>query len=299
MTAVQLAFFSALDIALYTARSYTGKRFADACPGAPEAGTYVFSAVTGLVGWAATVLCAGGLRAALSPVTLLCGVAAGASLLLYNLGCIRAATTGPFAVQSVLGMFGSVLPPLLFDAAVRGLRLSALQYMGVTAVLCACVLLHPGSRGANARIQRGYWGWVALMFCANGVYSILMEAQQRLTGGAQRAEMVASVFLSMAVLSLVCLIAAQGARWRRAFCLPRRAWGYALASAGTLTAAMHLLVVLLGFIPAAVLYPVQNSAILVLLVLLSAVRLHERLTRRALTGVAAALAGIAALSLQP
>lgn len=52
-----------------------------------------------------------GLKSSLSVVTLLCGVSAGMVLFLYNLGCIRAVKTGPYVIQSIVGMFGCVLPP--------------------------------------------------------------------------------------------------------------------------------------------------------------------------------------------
>lgn len=60
---------------------------------------------------------------------------------------------------------------------------------------------------------------------------------------------------------------------------------------------MNLLVILLKYVNASVLYPIQNSAILVLLVLLSAVHLKERIGKFTIVGIVFALAGIAALGL--
>ncbi len=296
MTPLYLILLSALDIILYTIRSYTSKLYADSCREEPMQAALVFSIITGLTGFFLTVLFAGGLKSSLSVVTLLCGVSAGAVLFLYNLGCIQAAETGPYAVQSVIGMFGCVLLPLLFERLLWNVTLSWVQYIGIVCVLCSFVFLN--LRGLHLdNTQTGYYGWVALLFFSNGIYSTIIAAQQRWVGNSQRCEMVSAVFLSMAVISLVYLLAGRKAHIRTAFKLTPKSWRYALASGAALTAAMNLLVVLLSYVSASILYPVQNSAVLVLLILLSAVHLHEKIYRHTAAGILAALLGIVALSL--
>ena len=115
MAPLYLILLSALDIILYTARSYTSKLYADSCHEEPIQATLVFSAITGFVGYFLTILFSGGLKSSLSVITLFCGVSAGMVLFLYNLGYIRAAKTGPYAIQSIIGLFGCVLLPLLFE----------------------------------------------------------------------------------------------------------------------------------------------------------------------------------------
>lgn len=296
MPPIYLVLLSVLDIILYTIRSYTSKLYADSHTEHPMQATLVFSVITGLAGFCLTVLFSGGLNSLPSAITLLCGVSAGLVLFLYNLGCIRAATTGPYAIQSIIGMFGCVLLPLLFDRFVWDVTLSGMQYTGIICVLCSFVFLN--LNGARMEgVQKGYYGWVALLFFSNGVYSVIMAVQQRLEGSAKRCEMVSTVFLSMAVLSLAYLLAGCKADLKTAFKLEPKSWCFALASGTALTAAMNLLVILLGYVSASVLYPIQNSAILVLLVLLSAVHLHEKIYKHTIAGILTALLGIAALSL--
>lgn len=296
MTPLYLILLSALDIALYTIRSYTSKLYADSSHDEPMQATLVFSVVTGLVGFFLTLLFSGGLKSSLSVVTLLCGVSAGMVLFLYNLGCIRAAKTGPYAIQSIVGMFGCVLLPLLFERFLWNVTLSGTQYVGIICVLCSFVFLNlKGSRLDG--VQKGYYGWVALLFFSNGIYSVIIAAQRRWVGSGQRSEMVSTVFLSMVLISLVYLLVGCKANLKTAFNLAPKSWCYALASGIALTAAMNLLVVLLGYMSASVLYPVQNSAILVLLILLSAVHLHEKIYKHTIVGIVAALFGIIALSL--
>ena len=157
------------------------------------------------------------------------------------------------------------------------------------------VLRHNGNESIG--IQKGFYGWVALLFFANGIYSTIVIAQQRWTGYAQRSEMIAVVFLTLAIISVLYLIWGCKTNVKTAFQLQKRSWCYALTSSAALSVAMNLLVILLQFVNASVLYPIQNSAILVLLVLLSAVHLKERIGKFTIVGIVFALAGIAALGL--
>lgn len=62
MAPLYLILLSALDIILYTARSYTSKLYADSCHEEPIQATLVFSAITGFVGYFLTILFSGGAK---------------------------------------------------------------------------------------------------------------------------------------------------------------------------------------------------------------------------------------------
>lgn len=295
MASVFLVFLSLADIVLYTLRSYTNKLFAISYEGPSSMATPVFSAITGVSGFLFTVLLSGGM-ALPTGITVCCGIAAGGILFLYDLGNIRAAKTGPYSIQSMASMFGCVMLPLLFERLLWGVRLSGLQILGVIMILISFVSLNM-SKKEDVRIKKGFYGWILLLFVANGIYSTILAAQQRWTGTEQRYQMIALVFLTMALVSVLYLIVGLKVRIRTAFCLPKRSWFYALASSAALTAAVNLLVILLGYIPASVLYPIQNSAILILLILLSAILLRENISRSIAVGILFALAGIFLLSL--
>lgn len=295
MPPVILALMSLADIVLYTIRSYTNKLFAVSYEGMPSMATPIFSAITGLSGFLFTVLLSGKMELP-DMTTLLCGISAGCFLFLYDLGNIRAAKTGPYSIQSIIGMFGCVMLPLLFERLLWNVSLTPLQMSGIIAILFSFVCLNLNKK-ENIGVRKGFYGWAALLFLANGIYSTIVAAQQRWTGNARRCEMIAVVFLTLAAVSVLYLIFGCKADIKSAFSLKKRSWRYALASSAALAAAMHLLVILLGHVSASVLYPVQNSAVLILLVLLSAVHLHERISKHTIVGMVFALAGIAALSL--
>lgn len=295
MTPAVLVLLSCADIVLYTVRSYTNKLFVISYEGKPTTATPVFSTITGFAGFLFTVLLSGKLELP-SITTLLCGISAGCVLFLYDLGNIRAAKTGPYAIQSIIGMFGCVLLPLLFENILWGVSLSALQMLGVIAVLFSFVFLNLNNKN-SVGTQKGFYGWVALLFFANGIYSTIVVAQQRWTDYSQRCEMIAVVFLTMVVVSLLYLTLGCKENMKTVFRLKRCSWCYALASSLALSVAMNLLVILLRYVNAYILYPIQNSAILILLVLLSALHLREKISKLTIVGILFALAGIIALSL--
>lgn len=295
MSPVFLVLLSIADIVLYTIRSFTNKLFAISYDGKPAMATPVFSAITVFSGFLFTVLLSGGIQLP-NMTTLLCGISGGCILFLYDLGNIRAAKTGPYSIQAIICMFGCVMLPLLFERFLWGVRLTALQRLGVIAVLFSFVYLNLNNK-ESIGIQKGFYGWVALLFFANGIYSTIVIAQQRWTGYAQRSEMIAVVFVTLAVVSVLYLLLGCKTNVKSAFQLQKRSWCYALTSSAALSVAMNLLVLLLQFVNASVLYPIQNSAILVLLVLLSAVHLKERIGKFTIVGIVFASAGIAALGL--
>lgn len=295
MSPVFLVLLSLTDIILYTVRSYTNKLFAISYEGTPSMATPIFSAITGFSGFLFTVLLSGKLPLP-NAVTLLCGVSAGCVLFLYDLGNIRAATTGPYSIQSIIGMFGCVMLPLLFETVLWNVRLSAMQMLGLLAILFSFIYLNLNNK-ETIGIQKGFYGWAALLFFANGIYSTIVVAQQRWTGYSQRCEMIAVTFLTLAAVSMLYLIFGCKTTVKSAFHLKKSCWCCALASSAALSAAMNLLVILLGHVNASILYPIQNSAILILLVLLSAVHLREKISKLTIAGIVFALAGIVALSL--
>lgn len=295
MSPVFLVLLSIADIVLYTVRSFTNKLFAISYDGKPALATPIFSAITGFSGFLFTTLLSGGIQLP-SMTTLLCGISGGCILFLYDLGNIRAAKTGPYSIQTIIGMFGCILLPLLFERLLWDVSLTALQLLGVIAVLFSFIYLNLNSK-ESIGIQKGFCGWVALAFFANGIYSTIVIAQQRWTGYTQRSEMIAVVFLTLAVVSVLYLILGCKTNVKSAFQLQKHSWCYALTSSAALSVAMNLLAILLKYVNASVLYPIQNSAILVLLVLLSAVRLKERISTFTIVGIVFALVGIAALGL--
>lgn len=138
---------------------------------------------------------------------MLLGCINGVVLFLYNLGMIHASRTGPYAFQSIVMLFGSIVVCLLFSAVYWGDRLTVLQMAGIAVMLAAFVVLNGG--GIDFRgVKKGYFFWVVSLFFTNGFYGVVMDAQQRLYPH-ERKEMIIVTFFSSGFVSLIYLFATQ------------------------------------------------------------------------------------------
>ena len=98
-------------------------------------------------------------------------------------------------------LFGSIVVCLLFSAAYWGDRLTFSQMAGIAVMLIAFVVLNGG--GIDFRgVKKGYFFWVISLFFTNGIYGVLMDAQQRLYVQ-ERNEMIIVTFFSSSVVSLL------------------------------------------------------------------------------------------------
>lgn len=284
----------ALCIACYTGQTFLNRSFSTAYDGPVNTATSVYAALYGFIVSAIT-LCLMGLRFAPSGTTVLLGCVNGAMLFLYNLGMVHAARTGPYALQSIVMLFGSIVVCLVFSTLFWGDRLTVPQMAGIALMLAAFVVLNSG--GIDRRcLKRGYFFWVVSLFFTNGLYGVLMDAQQR-QFPQERNEMIVTTFFVSALLSLACLLATRRGKAAEAFRMSAAAWGFAVGSGVCAAFAVYLLMVLLRYIPSYILYTVSNGSVLVLSALLSAVVLKERITRMTLAGVALSVASIVLLSL--
>ena len=294
MSGTLIGLLMAVCIVCYTGQTFFNKLFSAAYDGPDAAVTPVYAALYGLLVCAVT-LCLSGFRFSPSPGTLALGCANGVLLFLYNLGMIHAARTGPYAFQSIVMLFGSIVVCLVFSAVCWGDRLTGAQLAGIAVMLGAFVVLNSG--GVDFRgVKRGYFFWVILLFFSNGFYGVLMDAQQRLFGQ-ERNEMIVVTFFSSAVISLLYLLAVQRGRIMPAFQMSRRAWGLAVGSGLCAAFAIYLLMLLLRYVPSYILYTVNNGSILVLSALLCGVVLKERVTRMTAVGVVLCIISIVLLSL--
>lgn len=196
MTAALLSLFCVL---CYTGQNFFSKLFSVHYRGPAPAATPVFAIVYGLFTSAAT-FCCGGFSFSAAPAAWYLGILNGLVLFLFNLGAINASRTGPYAFQSILMLFGNILLPLGFTALYWGDRLGGLKLAGILVMLLSFLLFNrKGLRFEG--VKKGYFLWVGLLFLTNGLYGIVLDAQQRLLMQTQRNEMIMITFLCSALIS--------------------------------------------------------------------------------------------------
>lgn len=294
MTSVIVLLVLILCVLCYTGQTFFNKLFSTHYTGPAAAATPVYASLYGLI-VAFVTLCLIQFRFSPSQTTVILGCVNGVVLFLYNLGMIYAARTGPYAFQSIVMLFGSIVVCLVFSALYWGDRMTALQLVGIAGMLGAFVVLNSGGMDFHT-IQRGYFFWLVLLFFSNGFYGVLMDAQQRLYPP-ERNEMIVITFVSSAVVSLLYLLVTQRGQLLEAFKMDGKTWGFAAGSSLCAAFAVFTLMFLLGYIPSYILYTIANGSILVISAILCAVVLKEKMTKMTVLGVLLSVFSIVLLSL--
>ena len=294
MPAIFVVLMTMVCIACYTGQTFFNKLFSMHYKGPEAAATPVYAVLYGALVSAVTLAL---VRFQLNPSreTVLLGCINGVVLFLYNLGMIRASRTGPYAFQSIVMLFGSIVVCLLFSAAYWGDRLTFSQMAGIAVMLIAFVVLNGG--GSDFRgVKKGYFFWVISLFFTNGIYGVLMDAQQRLYVQ-ERNEMIIVTFFSSSVVSLLYLLISQRERSLQAFQMGRAAWGFAAGSGLCAALAVYMLMALLTYIPSYILYTVCNGSILVLSAILCRIVFKEHMTKLTVAGILLSAISIILLSI--
>lgn len=294
MPAFFVLLVSVFCVACYTGQTFFNKLFSMRYKGPEAAATPVYAVLYGVLVGAVTLALVR-FQCAPSRETVLLGVANGVVLFLYNFGMVHASRTGPYAFQSIVMLFGSIVVCLVFSAAYWGDRLTLLQLAGIAVMLAAFVALNGGGIDFGS-VRKGYFLWVISLFFTNGIYGVLMDAQQRLYPQ-ERNEMIIVTFLASSAVSLLYLLFSQRGDAVRAFRMGRTAWAFALGSGLCAAFAVYTLMMLLAYIPSYILYTICNGGVLVLSALLCRVVLKERMTRKTVIGVVLSVLSITLLSL--
>lgn len=278
-----------------TFQTFFNKLYSGACRSDGRTAATVFSVLYGLV-VGLIVLASGGFAFEAGRLTWVLGLINGAVLFAFNLGSVNAARRGPYALQSVMTLFGSVLIALLCSVFYWGETLRSTQLLGIALMLAAVLLLNSGGLKSGG-VKKGYYFWVILLFFSNGIYGSIMDAQQRLCHQTQRNEMIVISFLCLALISLMYLPFCERRGILGAFRIGWRAWLLALVSCLGATGAVYLKMVLLARVSVSVLYTIQNGGIMVALAVLTALVLRERLSRSSVAGIVLAVLSIVLLGL--
>ena len=274
-----------------------GKLYSASYEGETADATAVFSTLYGGFVGVSVLAVALGFRLNASPATWMLGVLNGAVLFTYNLAIINASRTGPFGFQSIFRLFGAVVVPLVFSLIFWGEALSGLRWLGIAVMLVSFVFIN--ADGMVLRdVKKGYIVWVAVLFFTNGIYSVVMAEQQRMAANAENNEMIVITFLCAALISLISLVVRRKGGTLRAFSMSKKAWGSVLGAGVVAALAVVQMMMILGRVKQiSVFYTIENGMVLVLTVVFSAILFKEKISRKAVIGIALSLVSLAMLSL--
>ena len=139
--------------------------------------------------------------------------------------------------------------------------------------------------------------WIALLFISNGIYGVLMDAQQRVMQQTQRNEMIIITFFSSAVISLIYLLATQKKQSLHVFAMKKKVWLFILLCSIAAATGVYTMMLILGNVTSSIFFTIENGAVLALTILLGYFILHEKLTRRMVVGILLSIVSLVLLAL--
>ena len=270
--------------------SYAGPRPGDA--------SGVYSMLYGTV-IALLTLAINGLRFAPRQSTVLLGLLCGLALIGYTTALVKASARGPYSFMMLCSLAGGLLVPMVYDMLFRGERLSAVQFFGVGLLIASAAVMNlQGLSFRGGRPSRAYFLFCLLLFLSNGSYSQLMNLQQGITGGPERAEMIVVTYGFTALATLAVWLLCRPKDLPSAFRMGRRALFWALGACAICTSATNLLLYLLSVMPSAtILYAIDSGGVLALSGFYALFIFHEKPTASQVVGLIMAVTSVVILNI--
>lgn len=296
MSSFLVLLLAVVNILAFTCQSFFSKLYSLSYSGPSAAATPVFASLYGLIVGVITLSIGAAFRFSASAVTWLFGIFNGLVLFIFNLSTVNASRTGPYTLQSMLTYSGSVLIPLLFSTVFWHDQLVWYQFLGIGVMLVSFAIIN-FQNSALVIQKKSYFLWIALLFLSNGIYGVVMDAQQRFMQQTQRNEMIIITFFSSAVISLIYLFATRTGCSLKAFSMSKKTWAYIFASSIAAALGVYTMMVLLGNMTSSIFYTIENGAVLALSILLGHFALKEKLTPRMVFGILLSIVSLILLAM--
>lgn len=279
-------------VLLYTFQSVFCKQYAKYYPGDPSNATPVFTIVGGVV-VAVVSFFFSGMTFTASPLTLLLGVANALTLYGYNYSVIQCSRNGSHSVMMVFSVAGGIILPALFARVIFGDPLSLLGVFFILLILFSVYMI--SSKTGTAKVTKKFMFYCFILAFFNGIYGILLDVQQRLTGVEEKEEMVTATFMMAAILSALSLLVKRTSipnamKQNKSSCF------YLLAYAIVAALAVNLLVLILPMVNVTVLYTMDNAGVMLLSVLFSCIFYKEKLSVTNVIGCILMTAGLVGMA---
>ncbi len=272
MSALLIAFL----ILLSTFQSLLCRKYSDHYPGEEQMSSPVFSVISGLI-VALVSFAFAGFSFSPAPITVLLGIGNAVALFMYNTCMIKASQSGPYSVLMTFMLTGGMVLPTVISFFAFGDRISVVQIISII-VIFVCIYITCYKKG-EAKGSLGFYLACLGLFVFNGSYTTLLNVQDKLTGEADKKEMVIITYFGCMAISVIYLLITKGGRFIRSMRQTKRSLFYLLSCAVVISLAVNLLVYILPLINATLLYTFDHAGVLLLSVLISHFFFRERLTR--------------------
>lgn len=228
----------------------------------------------------------------------------------YNYFLVKASGSGPYSIVMTFNLSGGILVPVI-AALVMGWDSSwatdfqiVLNTSCIVAIIGAVYLVSQKKESAEGRqgiTLRFLLSCLGLALC-NGLYGTFLTLQQQTPaagGEGNRDEMVIVTFLVAALLAFVMWLVRTKGKIFPHFRQSKASLGFLIATSIVFALAINLIVIIIPHFDTTILYTLDNSSVLVMSVLISAIFFHERLSAKNILGIALMCAALVAMNLLP
>ena len=140
-----------------------------------------------------------------------------------------------------------------------------------------------------------FYLYCLLIFLSNGIYCSLLSVQANVVGG-ENTELITITYLISAVFAIAWMVLKKGRRFAREFEITGKSTLYLFLTCVVSTIGLQLVLRILPVLGNAVTYSVEDAAILLISVALSAILFKEKLTPAKLVGIVLALLSVLMLT---
>lgn len=212
------------------------------------------------------------------------------------MGNVMAISSGHLAISTLINQC-SLIIPTMYGILILKEDIGVLGYAGIILLFACLCLVSLKNKPAQKNKDEGAFVkwliWVTIGFIGNGMCSVIQKAQQLRFGGAYKNEFMITalaigmiVMLSLAVLNTKDIKSDITEAIKYAPCV------------GAANGGLNMLVmVLTGFVPTAVLFPVVMSGVVIITFIASVAFFKERFTNKQLIGYVLGVASIVLINL--
>ncbi|MBQ7390117.1 MAG: EamA family transporter [Clostridia bacterium] len=282
------ALIIALVILLYTLQSLFTRLYTDHYPGDKGLTTPVFAVICGLIVTVVSFIFSG-FTFSCGWLTVLLGVINAFILYGYDAFIIKASATGPYSILMTFSLTGGIVVPAIVSWLFFEVPFSVVQLVSILIIFASVLMISKKENEGEDKEEHKKHRTFFLIICtllglANGLYGVLLNVQQELTGVSEKEEMVAVTFIGAAVISLVQLVVKEGKNTLKAFKQTKLSLAFLLLTALVSALAINALVIALEGADTTLVYTFDNAGVLLLSAIASAVFFKEKLSRLNIIG---------------
>ena len=279
-------------VVLYSLQTLFCKFYSDNYPGKLELSSPVLC-VTQSIAIALLNFAFAGFKFEISLLSFVFGALNAAVLFGYNTSLIKAGERGSYAFMNMMMLFGGIFVPLVYSSVTTGSFPSVIQCTAISAMIVACILMNiENIKLGGTKIS--YFVFCVLLFLFNGLYGVLLKAQEQYNADESQ-EMVIISYGLMGVIALIQLLFKEKKDTPKAFCFNKKSALYLTLFLIISGLAVNVLVLLLNLIDVTVLYTVDNGGVMMLSALYSITLFKEKATPLKIVGIVVAIASLCTL----